>query len=380
LLAYCFTSFTAFGVVLVLVGANQHDLATALDLDLARSGLLSSALALGIGIGVVVAGRLFDRLPRRPLFAGSMLLTAAALISVSPEMAFERWLLHLAVIGIGSGGYDALINAAVVQRFGARAARPMTLVHAGATLGAMAGPLLVGAIAAQTHWSDSFRALGALHVVLAGIACIVPFAPPDGHDPNHPLDRSSLRVARAILPFAVIAFAYVGVEAAVIVFAPPYAVGLGLDPDRGRFAISAFWLGLLSGRLGAAAVSRPLDAAALAVAGGVAALAIAAGTAIAAPAPEPLFFGVGAALGCVYPVMIALAGHRVPRAQGTASGLAAGAGAVGGFSVPWLTGAIGDGLGIGVAIGSLALWCALVAGVALRTHSRASVASTGASR
>lgn len=370
MLAYCFASFAAFGVVLVLVGANQQDLQAALGLDLARSGLLSSALALGIGIGVVVAGRLFDRFPRRPLFAGSMLLAAGALLFVSPEMSFERWLLHLVLVGIGAGGYDALINAAVVQRFGAHAARPMTLVHSGATIGAVAGPLVVGWIALQTHWSDSFRALGVLHVALAGIACTVRFAPPDAHDPTRDAERSPWRVGRAILPFAVIAFAYVGVEAAVIVFAPPYAVGLGLDPSRGRLAISAFWLGLLSGRIGAAALSRPLDASALALAGAVAALLLAAGTAIAAPVPEPLFFLVGASLGCVYPVMIALAGHRVPWAQGTASGLAAGAGAVGGFMIPWLTGALGDAAGIALAIASLALWCAMVAGVALRARRR----------
>ena len=60
-----FTAFLAFGVVLVLLGASQADLAEALSLDLARSGLLGSVLALGIGVGVVGAGPLFDRYPRR---------------------------------------------------------------------------------------------------------------------------------------------------------------------------------------------------------------------------------------------------------------------------------------------------------------------------
>jgi hypothetical protein len=56
LLALGFSAFLAFGVLLVLVGANQADLARDLDLDLAHSGLLVSSLALGIGIGVVGAG------------------------------------------------------------------------------------------------------------------------------------------------------------------------------------------------------------------------------------------------------------------------------------------------------------------------------------
>ena len=60
--------FVAFGAVLVLVGANQAPLAAALELDLAESGLLASALALGIGTGIVGSGPVVDRWPRQPLF------------------------------------------------------------------------------------------------------------------------------------------------------------------------------------------------------------------------------------------------------------------------------------------------------------------------
>jgi hypothetical protein len=50
-----------------------------------------------------------------------------------------------------------------------------------------------------------------------------------------------------------------------------------------------------------------------------------------------------------------------------------GAGAAGGFVVPWLTGALGDARGIRVAFLSLAGWCLLLAGcalLALRSRSR----------
>jgi hypothetical protein len=69
----------------------------------------------------------------------------------------------------------------------------------------------------------------------------------------------------------------------------------------------------------------------------------------------------------VYPVMIAGTGKQFPHAPGTAAGLAAGAGAIGGFLVPWLTGAIGDAIGISAALGSIAVWCGAIAlgGVAM---------------
>jgi len=41
-------------------------------------------------------------------------------------------------------------------------------------------------------------------------------------------------------------------------------------------------------------------------------------------------------------VMVALAGARAPEARGAAIGLVVGAGALGGFALPWLHGALGD--------------------------------------
>ena len=61
MLPYCFAAFLVFGSVLVLIGANQADLSDALALSLAETGLLASALSLGLGVGVVASGPLFDR-------------------------------------------------------------------------------------------------------------------------------------------------------------------------------------------------------------------------------------------------------------------------------------------------------------------------------
>lgn len=362
MLPLCFCAFLAFGAVLVLLGANQATLAAELGLDLAQSGLLASALALGLGAGVVLAGPLFDRYPRRPLFVGSALLAAAALLGVQREMSYARWLVHAAAAGMGIGLYDTLINAVVVQRYRERAARPMLAVHSAATIGAMLYPWLVGRIAAAHHFTASFAAAGWAHVAIAGWAACVALPAPerDGATPDGGAGRRALAIAR-LIPIAAIAFAYVGVESSVTMFAVPYASGaLGLDAERGRIAIGAFWLGLLVGRLAVLAVRTALDARILVAAGAVAAALVAASAGLRVP-PELGFFAVGSALGCVYPLMIALAGQAAPSARGTAAGLAAGAGALGGAAVPWVTGAAGDAAGITLGFASLALWCGAIA-------------------
>jgi fucose permease len=360
-LPLCFCAFFAFGIVLVLLGANQASLAAELGLDLARSGLLASSLALGLGAGVVIAGPLFDRYSRRPLFVGSALLAAAALLGVEREMSYARWLAHTALAGAGIGLYDTLINAVVVQRYRERAARPMLAVHSAATIGAMLGPPLAGWIAAAHHYTASFHAAGLAHVAIAAWAASVPLPAPEPRDPARSGARSGLALA-PLLPLAAVAFAYVGVESAVTVFAVPYASeALALPTSRGQLSISAFWLGLLAGRLVLLAARSAIGAPALVAAGGSAAVLFAAAAIVPAAPLELALLAVGAALGCVYPLMIALAGQTSPSASGTAAGLAAGAGALGGFAVPWISGAVGDAAGIAVGFGSLALWCAAIA-------------------
>jgi len=362
-LPLCFGAFLCFGMVLVLIGANQAGLEAELGLDLAGTGLLVSALSAGLGVGVVVAGPIFDRFPRRPLFAGATLLAGLALLGVSPGMSFARWLGHAALFGLGIGLYDTLINAVVVQRYGERAARPMIVLHAAATLGAVLAPLFVDWVGDRAHYTASFVWVGWAHVAVAGWALCVPLPAPPGAAQGAP--RLRPRDFAPLLPLALVSFCYVGVEAAATVFAIPYATdGLGLAARRGQLGISAFWLGLLVGRLGVLALRGELAERVLVGAGLAAAAALGAATGLGVAQVELVLGALGLALGSVYPVMISLAGQRVPAARGTAAGLAAGAGALGGFTVPWLTGVLGDAAGVATGFASLTLWCAAVAGAA----------------
>lgn len=359
-----FASFVVFGVVLVLLGANQADLADALGLDLAETGLLASALSAGLGVGVVVAGPLIDRQPRRPIYLIAMGIGALALFGFDADMGFARALACCALLGLGVGIYDTLISALVVERYREHSARPMSLVHAGATLGAVCCPFLVGLVAARAGWAASFHWTGVAHLVLAG-ACLLVRLPAPRHEET---SSAPLRhvLGGAVIPFAVLAFAYVGFETALTIFAVPYASdALDLAPGRGRQAIGAFWLGLLAGRVALAAAPRAPDARLLVGAGLAGAAILATGVALGVQAVGLVFGATGLALGLVFPLMIALAGQRFPDARGTAVGLVTGAGALGGFAIPWLHGAMGDRAGTAVAVGTLAGWSLALAVAAL---------------
>ena len=358
-------AFLLLGIVLVLVGANQAAMARDLGMDLAASGFLGASLALGLGVGVTSSGPLVDRFPRRPLFAGASAMTALALLTVEPGMGYGRAVAHVAVIGAGCGFYDTLLNAAALDRWRERSAGALAFLHAAATAGAVAGPPLVAWSTEGGSWAASFHGLGWLFAGLAVWAAAVPL-PGSGSDAARPSGgapppaRGSL-LAPALLALGAIAFAYVGIENGLTLFAVPWATaGLGEDEAAGRAGISVLWFGLLLGRLALVPQRRPLGAGLLALCGFAGAAVVCAGTLFEVRSLALVLGLAGLALGPVYPVMISLAGRRFPHAAGTAAGLVGGAGALGGFFLPWITGVVGDVAGIVTAVTLLGAWSLLI--------------------
>ncbi len=368
-----FVAFAASGFTLVLVGANQAELARSLQLDLSRSGLLGAALSLGVGIGVTGAGPFADRHARRPLFVASLLVAAGALATMQDGISFGRAFAHILVLGIGVGFYDTLLNAVAIQQGGERAPRRLALLHAGATFGAVAGPPLMAWFSASGGWARGVHAVAVLMLSLAGVAAFVPLPRPRiarSRRPGEPAARSLRSLSLVFL--ALVGFSYVGAETALTIFAVPWATAVAREPRIGQVAISVFWFGLLAGRLGMLVIRRPLGAGFLVLSGLSAAGTLFAAIVFDASSIEAVMLAVGLALGAVYPVMIGLAGSRFPEASGTAAGLVAGASSLGGFAVPWIVGGLGDANGFRATVFGVIATCLLLAAsaTALRVRSR----------
>ena len=374
-------AFLLFGVVLVLPGACHDGIVASLGLDHSGFGLLGASLSGGIGLGVLVAGPLVDRLPRRPLLLAATLIAAASLLGVGEHMSTSRAMAHIAAVGAGAGVYDTLLNAVTVQTWRERSVRPMTFLHAAVTIGAVATPALVTLAGGSMHWVWIFRMTGVAYLGVALWAFFVPLPPPRAVlvGAPHETPWSALRTP-SFIALCIVAVAYVGTEAVLTLFAHPYVEAvLGLDEARGQSAITAFWAGILAGRLLLLLPRDGVGARTLAVEG-IAASALVAVTIGAALSPVELWMGaIGLVLAGVFPVMISLAGRAVPEAVGTATGLVAGLGSLGGFALPWLTGTISDAFDVHLAMTSLALWCAAIGLAALvvqrATHARATLAS-----
>lgn len=362
-LALAMLAFAVFGGVLVLVGASQAELAKTLDLDLAASGFLAALLSLGIGLGVVVMGPLADRVASRPLFVAAASLGALGLWGAAVWPVHAVVLASLVAGGAGAGAYETLLNTVVPQSDPRRAAPRLALVHAAATGGAVLGAALLGGLAAEQGFPAAFAVTGGALAVVALAGLVAPF-PSSPHASPRGVRRGQAPEAEPltpVLPFAAVSFAYVGFETALTIFAVPYARGLGLPVARGVAAISAFWFGLLVSRLLFALLGRRATPRLLALQGAAAGAVVAGGALLRIQSIELWAGALGLVLGVVFPLLVAFTSERVQAHRGSATGLVVGAGSLGGFAVPWCTGVLGDALGARCAVGSLALWCALVA-------------------
>ena len=355
-------AFFLFGVVLVVLGVCQPGLNASLDLDHSGFGLLGSAMSAGIGCGVLAAGPLVDRYPRRPIFFASTLTAGAALIAVEPGMSAARAMLHISIMGAGCGVFDTLLNAVTVERFGERAVRPMAFLHGLVPVGGIATPWLVYQLGGSAEWVTVFRTLGFAFMALSLWVACVPLPAPKRVAVNSEAAAANEFLHPAFIALCIVGIAYVGVEAALTLFATPYAMGsLDLPEARGAGSISAFWLGILLGRIGLMLPSRGVDARVVVVGGAISAGVVLTGVGLQVSSVEYVLGGAGLAISAIFPVMITLAGRLVPSAPGKAVGLVAGLGSFGGFALPWLTGAIADATSITIGFASLAFWCGVIA-------------------
>jgi fucose permease len=369
-------TFLALGSLLVLFGANATEIISSLELDYADVGLLGSMLSLGLGLGIVIAGPIADRMARRPIYIASCAVVIASTMTLGPETTFAELMIRMIAIGFGAGFYETVLSVIIIEEFGDAARQRLLFIHAGAPLAACLVPLLMGLLRLNVdfEWYTTFRIVGLLHVPLIVAACFQSMkATPTlaapvgaGAERNAP---SPNRIALAGICLAT--FAYVGVESSITIFVADHTVtDLGLSAERAAWTISSFWGGLFVGRLASGFAPRSPGAGITAVFAFIGAGIILAFGLGWVGYPEISMATAGIVLGGVFPVMVGLAGQSLPASPATAVGLAGGLGSLGGFVIPWCTGELARSSGLPFAITTLSAWLLLLVAAALVARSR----------
>ena len=288
-----------------------------LGLDAAQLGVTVLAWGIGALISMQVTGRLLTRYGSRTVLRVVGPVTSATLILIGLAPTYPSLLLAAVVFGMTFAVLDIAMNAhaaLVEQAYG----RPlMSGMHAGWSIGAVAGGLL-GAATAYAGWSFTQAV-----VVFAVVG--VPIAAALGGtylaDPPAPATVRAAR-RRERLPMAVyllgaVAFAAFMIEGSVADWSGLYLHDtLGATEGTAALSYPLFEAAMIIGRLTGDRVRAALGDRRLLVLGGLA-TAAACGLVVAAPAAGwalAAFVMLGFAVCTVVPVAFSLAGRLGPAA------------------------------------------------------------------
>ncbi len=367
------TYLFSFGILLVLIGANQAELAKSLHIDLAQTGLLTAMLSTGLGLGILTGGKLVGHRRRRTIFVVFSTLIGVSLLSVQEVMSFQRAIAHIFFVGVGAGTCMTFLNTMASEHYHERAARALAILHASVTLGAITGPFMVRWILQEHPWSTSFHFTGLLILLISLWATVADFPkaqPAQSAQRAQNGDKQNpIRLFPAILPLAFIGMCYVGIETVVITFAVPFASdALEQSTLHGQAGISIYWIGILIGRLSILTLRGEFGSRTLLLSA-VAAATCCLGAFILHPLPiELTTFAIGLCLGSTYPVLIAYTGQTFAHRRARAIALVSFCGSLGGFTIPWLTGYIGDVQGMSTAGVSMFIWFLTLTTATLLAH------------
>lgn len=144
--------------------------------SLGSSLLLTAAMWVGAGVGMVAGGRLADRIGLKPVVVGAFLAGTLSLLVLSTRPAVAVVLLAMFVSGLGFIGSQVLTNAFIVTRYPDALRGPaIGWALSVGRLGAIAGPLIGGAVLASSMgvaWN--FYVFAIPGVVGAALAALVP--------------------------------------------------------------------------------------------------------------------------------------------------------------------------------------------------------------
>jgi MFS family permease len=145
----------------------------AAGLSVARIGILAALYPAVWGLGQLVTGGLSDRIGRKPLIAGGMLLQAAALGLIAATEGFGIWALAAVLLGAGTAMvYPTLLAAIGDVAHPSWRARSVGVYRLWRDGGFAVGALLAGALADAFDISVAIWAIAAL-TAASGIVVLV---------------------------------------------------------------------------------------------------------------------------------------------------------------------------------------------------------------
>lgn len=330
-----------------------------------RLGLALLGVSAGALVAMPVAGRLVARHGSRPVTWAAAVAFAAAVTLPALAPSFVLLTLSLIVLGLANGLLDVAMNAqaaAVQQRY----RQPiMARIHALYSFGGLVGAAVGGRIASAGVGPGAHLAAVGLCTGVVALA-VAPGMLPAGADAA-PGRSPAARPSPALIALGVLAFCVLFGEGAMLNWSAVYLRELaGAGPGLAAAGFAAFSLTMAVGRAFGDGLTTRLGTTRL-VRGGGAVAALGVAVAVAFPHPWAVIAGfgaVGAGFAAIFPTVLAAAARLPGVVPGTAIAAVSICGYAGLLAGPPLIGAVASGLTLRGGIAIVALFGAVIVGLA----------------
>jgi fucose permease len=328
----------------------------------------------GYVIGLLVSLPLGDRFGAKPFVLIGNALAAIGLGLIAAAINYPILLAAVLLLGIGAGIIELITSPIVSVLEPTRRTNALNMLHAFYSLGSVLTILLASLM---IYFGVSWR------LVVLGMAALPVFTffgfigavlPPLIHEDHRTPLRKLIRI-----PFFLIALVTITLcgasELGMVQWLPAYAEqGLGFSRWFGGLSLMFFSAGMFIGRWSIGSVGHRFSPFVIEAVGAVCAiLLILAGAFVPYPAAAlAACIGVGLAVSCLWPTMLAIVAGEFPTGGASMFGFLAACGNSGGIVVSWLIGVVADrsSLRIGITFAAIAPFLLLILLAILAKHAK----------
>jgi fucose permease len=249
----CAGLFT-FGVMTSFLGATLPELSARLGFDLARAGALPSFLYLPQIPMVFLAGPLIDRFGKRPVLAGGLVISAAALLGVAYAPVYSVLATLLVLLGLGGCSAMSGSNTLIPDLYPENPSSALNLGNIFFGLGAISLPLLL-ALAARLGLVPTLWLMALLVAGVALVAFSETFPAASAQGGFDFAEARRVATNPAVILLAWVLFFYSAIEITTALFTRTFLEQEFSAPAQAsKTILTAFWVALMVGRLAASQV------------------------------------------------------------------------------------------------------------------------------